>query len=100
MNNGITTVKMGMPFKPNTMTQGNMFSLHVLRTHNIYRAKIVVKNGMVHLHHEALVHIYRQNETAQLVIHLLCKDYRMEHSIVLRAQIRRRNTALQKHVQV
>ena len=27
MNNGITTVKMGMPFKPNTMAQGNMFSL-------------------------------------------------------------------------
>tara|TARA_Y100000356_G_C11150982_1_gene230633 strand:+ start:107 stop:448 length:342 start_codon:yes stop_codon:yes gene_type:complete len=27
MNNGITTVKMGMPFKPNTMTQGNMFSI-------------------------------------------------------------------------
>lgn len=27
MNNGITTVKTGMPFKPNNMAQGNMFSL-------------------------------------------------------------------------
>ncbi len=27
MNNGITNLKMGMPFKPNTMAQGNMFSL-------------------------------------------------------------------------
>ena len=26
LNNGITTVKMGMPFKPNTMAQGSMFS--------------------------------------------------------------------------
>ena len=27
MNNGITSVKGGMPFKPNTMSQGNIFSL-------------------------------------------------------------------------
>ena len=26
LNNGVTTVKMGMPFKPNTMAQGSMFS--------------------------------------------------------------------------
>jgi hypothetical protein len=26
LNNGITTVKTGMPFKPNTMAQGSMFS--------------------------------------------------------------------------
>ena len=26
INNGVTTVKMGMPFKPNTMAQGSMFS--------------------------------------------------------------------------
>ena len=26
LNNGITTIKMGMPFKPNTMAQGSMFS--------------------------------------------------------------------------
>jgi hypothetical protein len=26
LNNGITTVKMGMPFKPDTMAQGSMFS--------------------------------------------------------------------------
>ena len=26
LNNGITTVKMGMPFKPNTMAQGSIFS--------------------------------------------------------------------------
>ena len=26
LNNGVTTIKMGMPFKPNTMAQGSMFS--------------------------------------------------------------------------
>lgn len=26
LNNGVTTVKMGIPFKPNTMAQGSMFS--------------------------------------------------------------------------
>ena len=26
LNNAVTTVKMGMPFKPNTMAQGSMFS--------------------------------------------------------------------------
>lgn len=26
LNNGITTIKMGVPFKPNTMAQGSMFS--------------------------------------------------------------------------
>ena len=73
LNNGITTVKMGMPFKPNTMAQGSMFSnARAEFTENVSSVS-ETKNGMGRLVQEQPARIYRPSATGQSVNRPQCR---------------------------